>query len=168
MKNKTILPIVLFYILVLSACTYTGRNDLGMYINRYNSVCDKDLEIEDKDIVLHTNEETSENTYYIFYPTESGGEYMITLNENAEGDIYQCGICIISGIDADPKIIENIFISEAYSLKNLSSSTAKKIFEDLKLDDKSTYEKTESTSVTTDEYTIDLIVNKAGTGIYIS
>lgn len=168
MRTKIILPVIILYILLLSACTYTGRNDLGMYINSYNSVCDNDLKIEEESLVLHTSEETSENTYYIFYPTESGAEYMITLNENADGDIYKCGICIISGINADPKTIENIFISEAYSLKNLSASTAKKIFEDLKLDDESTYEKTTSTSVSTGEYTIDLIINKAGTGIYIS
>lgn len=116
---------------------------------------------------MHTDEETKENTYYIFYPANNDAEYMITLNENVDGDIYKCGICIISSIDVEPQTIEDIFISESFALKNLSTSSAKQLFEDLKLDKKDTYTKTNSTAVETDEYTVELIVNQAGTGIYI-
>lgn len=167
LKSKVISLILLIYILVLTGCTYTGRNDLGLYINNYNSACPEDLQIKEENLVLHTDEKTKENTYYIFYPTGEDGEYMITLNENVDGDIYKCGICIISSIDVEPQTIEDIFISESFALKNLSTSSAKQLFEDLKLDKKDTYTKTNSTAVETDEYTVELIVNQAGTGIYI-
>ncbi len=167
MKNRCVTLIILIYILVLTGCTYTGRNDLGLYINNFNSVCPEDLQIEEENLILHTDEETKENTYYIFYPANNDAEYMITLNENADTDIYKCGICIISSIDVEPDIIEDIFLSEAFALKNMSETSASQIFKDLKLDNEETYTQTNSIIKETDECTVELIVNQAGTGIYI-
>ncbi len=167
MKNRCLLLIILIYILVLTGCTYTGRNDLGLYIENHNSVIGEDLRIEEENLILHPNEETKENTYYIFYPANNDAEYMISLNENADGDIYKCGICIISSIDVEPDIIKDIFIAESFALKNISKSSASQIFEDLKLDKKDTYSQTDTTIKETDEYTVEVIVNEAGTGIYL-
>lgn len=166
-RSTSICVLTLIYILVLSGCTYTGRNDLGLYITNFNSVANGDLQIKSEEIVLHTDEETKENTYYLFFPADEG-EYMITLNENVDGDIYKCGICIISSIDVDPETVENLFTSELFALKNVSNKTACEIFEELKLDDTSTYTKTNNVTKETDQFTVDLIVNEAGTGIYIS
>ncbi len=167
MKNRCLSLIILIYILVLSGCTYTGRNDLGLYIENHNSVIQEDLKIYEENLILHTNEETKENTYYIFYPANNDAEYMIALNENVDGDIYKCGICIISSIDVEPDIIENIFIAESFALKNISETSARKLFKDLKLDKDDTYLKTDTIIKETDECTVELIVNEAGTGIYI-
>lgn len=167
MKKKISLIIPLIYILILTGCTYTGRNDLGLYLNNYNSVTTEELQIKEENLILHSDEESNENTYYIFYPANNDAEYMVVLNENADSDIYKCGICIISSIDVDPDIIKDIFISEAFALKNMSKMSASKIFEDLRLDKTETYSQTTDVVKETDECTVELIVNQAGTGIYI-
>lgn len=171
MKKRTYFIISLIYILILNGCTYTGRNDLGLFINNFNSVCTENLQIKEENLVLHTDkasdEKAKENTYYIFYPADNEAEYMVILNENADSDIYKCGICIISSIDVDPEIIKNIFTAEAFALKNISETSADKIFDDLGLNKTETYSKTDSITKETDQCTVELVVNSAGTGIYI-
>lgn len=166
-KTLTLQITVLIFILVMCGCTYTGRNDISLFTTNFNSVADNNLQIESEDMIIHFDEENGENTYYLFFPAKSDGEYMITLNENADGDIYKCGICIISSIDVEIKIIEDLFVSELFALKNVAKRDARALFEELNLDEKDTYTKTSNSKTETDFCCVDLIVGNAGTGIYI-
>ena len=60
-----------------------------------------------------------------------------------------------------------IFCASLCTLKNKNKKEAEKIFEDLNLSKKSTYKTNANIKKELDGYTIELIVNEVGCGIFI-
>ena len=164
-KKIQILLICTLFMLLLSGCTYTGINDLPLFLENFNSKSGASLHAEAENLVIHPEEK--EKIYYLFFPANNEGEYMVTLNENEEGEIYKCGICIISSIDVNTKTVKKLFVSELCALKDVSEASADSIFSELDLNNAKTYKSTVNVKKEMSDYTVELIVNDAGAGIYI-
>lgn len=117
--------------------------------------------IQTEELLVH------DNTYYAFFPSDNNGEYMVTISEDEDGEVYECGICIVESIPVDVNFIESLFSAELYSLYNVPREKASKIFKSLKLNEAATYSETATLKKSTSDFIVEVIVNNAGTGIYI-
>lgn len=161
-KRTIILFYVSAFIIILSGCKSEGKYDLPLFIKSFNENYGEE-KIKEENMLIH------DNTFYFFLPSgsPSAGEILLTVSENKNKEIYECGISVIRDVKTDTDEFKKIFSSTFCSMTNKDEKKAEEILESLSPDEINTYTKGKNIIKSADKYKVDLISNEAGTGVYI-
>jgi hypothetical protein len=166
MKRSVPIIFCAFMILLMSACSYIGELDYGLFEQRFNEIS-PDAKLASSNTSLENSNEYTK--YTSFFDAEKGGRYMMAIYSNRKDSIlYKCTLCVLSSIELDIENIEELFTSMLYAYASTEEQRAKEIFVELGLDDKETYKTIKNTTKEIDNLTFEIIVSGAGTAITVN
>lgn len=161
---KKVLTIVA--VILLCGCVPTGRNDMPLFINRFNEIAKENQQIDETKLIIHTDS-AKRSTYYKFFDAGGGCEYVFSFSENEKRDITSFSICITNVTSPNKELIKSIFESGMYALYDMQKNDADTLFSEVSLDKDTTYKTSDSTKKEADDYTIEVMVSNAGCSIYV-
>lgn len=172
-KKTIILFFAFFSVLLLTGCRSVGKTNLPSFIEKFNNSYGEE-KINEKDMLI------KDNTYYFFLPAGRvlDGEILLTLSENDDGEIYECGISVIKDVEIKNDEFKDIFIAAFCSVTKENKEKAVEVLNSVldskeesnksqKSDNKKSDNKNKNIIKEVNNYKVDFIDNEAGSGVYI-
>lgn len=164
MKTRKYLLLITLILItfMFTSCTYIGRNNIELFSKKFNDYSTDELTLDENNLVINKEQKS----YYYFFPASGENEYLLSLFEDSNKEIYEFGICIMSNSPKDVKTIEEIFNSAFQALISTQKETPSP-FSEIPLNDKGEIKNPTNKTIEHDLYNINILVNDAGTGIYV-
>ena len=160
--KTTFYTILLTIMFIFTSCTYVGKNNIEMFSEKFNEYNKDEIVINQQDIIINKEDKS----YYYFFPVDNENEYLLSIFENEEKEIYEFGICIVKNSKIDLQKLEKIFNGAFYSLISSYKETPSP-FNELPINDKGEIKNLTNKTIEYDLFNINILINDAGTGIYV-
>lgn len=161
-KKTIILFFAFFSVLLLTGCRSVGKTNLPSFIEKFNNSYGEE-KISEKDMLIQGD------TYYFFLPAGRApdGEILLTLSENNDGEIYECGISVIKDAEIKNDEFKDIFIAAFCSVTKEDKEKAIEVLNSVW--DTSDNKKSDNKNIIKEvnNYKVDFIDNEVGSGVYI-